>query len=312
MDTQAFYTDQEHEVEQSIIKLRQDRYKVKEELEIIQQFYAKPPDDAKHKKKPLTEEKALKQLEKIHGYPVFVIPDKEEIPELCENITELGRKINKQKSIIKSTFGEPHGTRTLRPEYLTDKSVISIFESYLTRTLKIQTNTLSDALVIVRVYFFEVFEDLVRDGFYIGDEHYVVFTASAGQIRTKKCVFIKESLLKQYSNTIMCGLTVDKINELGGCNTNKYLAYLALTNSATDEWPEFDIRKTIVVDDMETLVRGTVDYIDDKTYEITRQEMDVPINHTDGCGMILPRLTGGKNMMVRLPWVKGLLASFDF
>ena len=249
MDTQAFYTDAEHEVEQSIIKLRQDRYRAKEELEIIQQFHAGK----------LTDEKAQSKLEKLRGQPIFYLPDKEEIPELCENITELGRKINKQKSIIKSTFGEPHGTRTLRPEYLNDKSVISIFESYLTRTLKIQTNTLSDALVIVRVYFFEVFEDLVRDGFYIGEEHYVVLTASAGQIRTKKCVFIKESLLKQYSNMIMCGLTVDKINELGGCNTNKYLAYLALTNSATDEWPEFDIRKTIVVDDMETLVRGTVD-----------------------------------------------------
>ena len=44
----------------------------------------------------------------------------------------------------------------------------------------------------------------------------------------------------------MCGLTINKINAKGGNNVNKHLAYMALTNSATDEWPEFDIDKSIV------------------------------------------------------------------
>ena len=39
---------------------------------------------------------------------------------------------------------------------------------------------------------------------------------------------------------------------------------------------------------METLVNETVDLINDSDYSITRTQMDVPINHTDGCGMILP------------------------
>ena len=73
----------------------------------------------------------------------------------------------------------------------------------------------------------------------------------------------------------------------------------------------FDIHKTIVVDDFETLVRGLVDYIDSDTYEITRKVMDVPINHCDGCGMILPRVNR-KNFMIRLPWLKGLLSPFPF
>ena len=124
-------------------------------------------------------------------------------------------------------------------------------------------------------------------------------------------MFVKESLLEKHRLSLMCGLTIDRINELGGVNVNKYLAYLALSNSATDIWEGFDIDKSIVVDDFETLVRGTVDYIDGTTYEITRREMGVPITHTDGCGMMLPSISW-KNMMVRLPWVKGLLASFDF
>lgn len=88
----------------------------------------------------------------------------------------------------------------------------------------------------------------------------------------------------------------------------KFLAYLALTNSATDVWKDFDIDKSIVVDDFETNVRGLVDYIDSNTYAITRREMDVPICHTDGCGM----MNSGPTRMTRLVWLKGLLVQFPF
>jgi len=140
---------------------------------------------------------------------------------------------------------------------------------------------------------------------------YVFFSSSAGQIRTKKLVAVREDLLNKYWNALTAGLTIEKINEQGGMNVNKFLAYLALCNSATDLWCDFNIDECIVVDDFETLVHGTVDFIDDKTYRIERQEMNIPITHTDGCGMILPELST-KNFMTRLPWVKGLLASFDF
>jgi len=144
-----------------------------------------------------------------------------------------------------------------------------------------------------------------------GEEKYICLTASAGQIRTKKTVFIKESTLKKYQNTLMCGLTIDAINKLGGVNINKYLAYLALCNSATDVWEGFNIDKSIVVEDFETMVHGVVDLINDETYSIERKEMDVPISHTDGIGMILPSKTR-KSTMVRLPWVKGLITPFPF
>ena len=87
-----------------------------------------------------------------------------------------------------------------------------------------------------------------------------------------------------------------------------------MSNSATDLWEEFDIDKTIVIDDFETMVEGEVDYIDDSDFSITRKKMKVPIPHTDGCGMMLPNAFGKpqKNMMVRLPFVKGLLGVFPF
>lgn len=174
-----------------------------------------------------------------------------------------------------------------------------------------KTGNLYDDFMVIRTYYFDVIEDLILNGYIYNGERYVCFTASAGQIRTKKTVFIKERVWKENQKALMCGLTVDSINERGGININKYLAYLALCNSATDPWEEFDITKSIVVDDMETMVRGTVDFIDHRTYTTERKVMDIPITHTDGCGMVLPSCNA-KNTMVRLPWVKGLLAVFPF
>lgn len=170
---------------------------------------------------------------------------------------------------------------------------------------------LNECMIIVRVYYFGVAESIIKNGFYMDGEKYIFFSASAGQIRTKKFVAIQESRLKACMNALTCGLSVEDINEHGGVNINKYLAYLALCNSATQLWKDFDINRCIVIDDFETVVNGMVDFIDEKTYDITRKEMGVPITHTDGCGMILPILSK-KNFMVRAPWIKGLLSPFDF
>lgn len=40
--------------------------------------------------------------------------------------------------------------------------------------------------------------------------------------------------------------------------------------------------------------------------------MEVSINHIDGSGMMLPSVMGYTNVMVRAPWIKGLLSAFDF
>ena len=200
------------------------------------------------------------------------------------------------------------GIRELRKECINDKNVVSIFESFLTRTFQCKTNELTDNIMIIQVYFFQVAEDIIKNGFVYDNQKYVLFSASAGQIRTKKFVVVKEDLLKKYEKTLMCGLDIDEINKRGGVNVNKFLAYYALANSATEEWEDFDIDRAIVVDDFETFVNGEVDYIDDKDYSITRQQMDVLIPHMDGCGIMLDEIT----TMVRLPWIKGLLVKFDF
>lgn len=201
--------------------------------------------------------------------------------------------------------------RQVRPEALAVNNIVQVFESTLVRMLHMTAGELNPAMIIVRVYYFGVAESIIKHGFDMDGDHYVFFSASAGQIRTKKFVAIRERDLQSCMNALTCGLSVEAINAQGGVNINKYLAYLALCNSATEEWKRFNINRCIVIDDFETLVNGLVDYIDEKDYSIHRQRMDVPITHTDGCGMILPSLSS-KNFMVRAPWIKGLLSPFPF
>ena len=188
---------------------------------------------------------------------------------------------------------------------------VAIFDSALTRCCKLKDRQLNEEIVIVQVYFFDVVKSILQNGFIMNGKKYVFFSASAGQIRTKKFVAVREDLLNEHWNTLTAGLSIEEINSKGGLNINKFLSYSALTNSATDLWEDFDIDRCIVVEDFETNVNGFVDFMDDKDFSITRQQMEIPITHTDGCGMMLPSVSK-KNFMVRLPFVKGLLGVFDF
>ena len=266
--TDAFYFPEEKEVHSRLLRLYSARKRLKESKRI---------------------DKAVVKW-RLSALNRIIKKEKEKLTELLDKNTEERR------------------IRELGSSAIIDKNVISLFESSLTRAMQIKTNELTDNIFVVNVFFFQVFENLVKDGFVYRGEKYVFLTASAGQIRQKKAVFVKESMYEKIQMRLMCGLTIDKINEWGGMSTNKFLAYCALSNSATDVWEDFDIDKTIVVDDFETMVTDVVDYINEETIEITRQKMPIPIPHMDGCGIMLKQ----KTRMLRLPWVKGLLIRFPF
>lgn len=249
----------------------------------------------------------IRNLSELYcNYKKWISDKNKKIKNSKDNLLHILR--NKINENLKSNG--KHHIRQLNENKVSDTNIISVFDSSLTRMIGAKQDEFTEDFMVVQVYYFDVIKDLINFGFMYKGEKYVYFTSSAGQIRTKKCVFIKESVWNKYEKTIMCGLTVDSINAKGGCNPNKYLAYLALTNSATDVWSEFDIDKAIVIDDFETEVYGTYDLIDDKDYSIKRISDYVPIPHTDGAGMMLPCM--GKNRMVRLPWIKGLLGVFDY
>ena len=234
--------------------------------------------------------------------------NKEDVSWKLKSCNRILKKNKERLSEILNSKRDTDLIRELNPSLVRDKNVVNLFESDLTRSLGIQTFTLTTEIFVIDVYFFQVFKNLVKNGFTYLGEKYVFLTASAGQIRQKKAVAIKESSFKRIEQKLMCGLTIDEINERGGMNQNKFLAYLALMNSATDVWKDFDIDKSIVVDDWETAVPGLVDHIDGVSYEIRREMTETIIPHMDGCGIMLDETT----RMVRMPWVKGLLVTFPF
>ena len=211
VDTSAFYLKEEKSIHNKMNRLYVLRSKLKKELD---------------NKNTLEERK-----EKIKS-----------------RITLINKVLLKRKDVLKKLIEDNLSTtRYLDKSYLTDKNVVAMFDSVLTRTLGMSCEGVNNDVLIVQTFYFGIVENIIKNGFYFVDEEtgevekYIVYTASAGQIRTKKTMFIKESMWEKYKNTLLCGLAEEIINEKGGVNTNKYLAYLALNNSATDEWEGFDM-----------------------------------------------------------------------
>lgn len=221
------------------------------------------------------------------------------------------RLLKKYKEILSEELTKKNKirpVRQLRQTSLSDKNVISLFESSLTRACEIQPNELTDCLFQVEFYFYQVMKDLISQGFDYNGKHYVYFSSSAGSIRKHRGLFIEEQLFNRIYNKLTCGLTIKRVNELGGCVVNKWLAYLALSSSATDVWEDFDIDKAIVCDDLEIPVSGEMDYINAVDYSVTRKNTGVNIPLNDGVGLMLK----GSTRVLRAPFVKGLLVQFDF
>lgn len=303
-ETKSLFTDEEKATSDRIDKLSREKNKMRKESALISQAQRGEITRAKFE----TGYRAIYNVKK--GEPILDDYADRQV-KLKERVKEINEQISQLKAELKELFQNNTQVRRIREDAVVDTNVISVFESTLTRTLGMETNKLYKDITIIRIFYYEILKDIMLNGFLWGEDKYVCFTASAGQIRTKKVVFIREKSLEKVSPSIMCGLSIADINAKGGININKLLAYMALSNSATNHWKNFDITKTIVVDDFETDVSGTVDFIDEKTYTVERKEMEVPIAHTDGCGMMLPRVNK-KNMMVRAPWVKGLLAVFPY
>lgn len=219
------------------------------------------------------------------------------------------------RSVLEASAGDQPGItwKTLKP---TKK--IAEFVSAESRALGLKNNDITFDKIIINWKNLDVLRQIVLDGFFLPIlyedgtvEHrkFRFMTASAGQLRTDKIQCISEEAWARIHMQLLCGLTWEMINERGGINVNKLLAYIALGTSATDAW-DFPIDHCIVIDDFEGPVTGLVDYID-KDYRMQRKIATTVIKHTDGCGMMLPRVSR-YNRMVRAPWIKGLLTSFDY
>jgi len=282
LDTSAFYTDEEQRIHHKLMTLYQQRAALRA-----------------NKGRSESAQEAYKQM----NQQIKAIKNDELFVQFARQKSSGAIRELREDAMTYQAGDE--GERKPRKH-----AVIAMFESALTRLLGVRPGTLTTDIIIVQQYYGDVMEDLVKGGFAYNGERYMYLSSSAGQIRKKKCVFMRSAVWDVHKDTIMCGLTLDKINRKGA-NPTKFLAYLSLQDSASAPFADFDMDRVIVVDDWEFPVEGVVDYIDNATFAISRRKMKVGMNIADGAGMCLPSVSR-RSFQFRAPWMKGLISPMDF
>lgn len=198
IDTGHFYSNREKYLHDMNCKYRKERNDVNTkllELETKLKDLGYSNEDIKNLKNNNTEEMNIIPLTNnaISEYLFWINLIKHKRKKVKESknklLTLLSNKVNQNEL----TNGNDH-IRTIREPDLNDKNIISVFDSILSRTIGIKQDELTDALIVVQIYYFDIFKDISFYGFKYKGEKYKYFTSSAGQIRKKKAVFIKESI----------------------------------------------------------------------------------------------------------------------
>ncbi|MGA3598599.1 hypothetical protein [Lysinibacillus agricola] len=292
--TSAFYTKEEDEIKNSINELNQ----LNKNIRSINKWIKNLKADKKFDEiKTLNTEKKIVQQNKKNLLGKCNVKSKKDLKEILKNKIEAFE-----------------GVRELNPEHLTEYNEISQFESSFTRALGLTNGNLTTDVFVIEVFYQSIMRQLILNGFKYNKKEYEFIFAGAGQIRTKKLVFIEKNIHKQIANQITAGLTDGKIGEI---STNKLIAYKALINSSSNTYKDltgvdFNINEVIVVDDFEHIINDVeVDYIDAK-YNIHRKPMSITNPVTDGSGMYLSCDKLDKSFQFRMPWMKGLVTPFPF
>lgn len=222
VDTGNFYSNKERELHNLNCKLRMEKNKLKQKLTDIRDKIKSYGcfDNEIHlidigKGFEPTDDVELNHYFYEYKYYTEILKLKrQKIKKSKQDLLEL---LDRKVKLNIETEGKHH-KRELRN--VGTQNIINIFDSSVTRLTEMYPYELSENLMVVQVYYFDVFKDIFYYGFTYKGEEYIYFTSSAGQIRTKKGVFIKKSFYEEHEKTLMCGLTLQTINEKGGNNPN--------------------------------------------------------------------------------------------
>lgn len=185
------------------------------------------------------------------------------------------------------------------------------------------------------------YSELAHKGFYLNGRHYVRLCAGSGQLRHNTVTFILDVMHAYITEALYCGIRPEELGD--SFSPSKWNAYVGLAESGM-RFLKSCPRVCVVSDFEEIKPHLPIDFIEtthtgnrrnkrvDKT--ITRRfyddpEMDFdPLNSFDGQGLADPAwmklvaeelgyLTkdGGyvpSQYIIRAPWIKGLVAAFDF
>lgn len=181
---------------------------------------------------------------------------------------------------------------------------------------------LLDEIVYMEIFHNEILWQIIRDGITVGGKEYVLYSATTGQVRNTTVTLIRKDFFEKHIGYLLVGLTINYINKHGGMNVGKFLAYSALPlSSSVMPEKEIDIDRCMLVEGLETVVRGKVKYVDIQMDENGQHyvadtprdyvEKDIEIEHTDGAGMFIPGELVS-SCQIRSGFFKGAMFPFDF
>lgn len=155
-----------------------------------------------------------------------------------------------------------------------------------------------------------------KKGFKLNGRKYVRLMCSAAMARTNRSLFCAEDIFNRLDEILRCGAKDIQIVPA------KWNAYYSLPSSATLRVSE---PRVCVVKDYEIKLPKVVDWAEQSgdNYTIERKEVECEFNVWDGMGLISPEMATqwsidigydgvAESFIVRAPFVKGLVATFDF
>ena len=157
---------------------------------------------------------------------------------------------------------------------------------------------------------------LGRDGFKFNGRHYRRLLCSAAMARTNRAMFCTDEIYEPLDEILRCGCKQVKIVPA------KWNAYYSLMSSASYL---VSMPRVCVVKDLELSMIKNVEWVEDcsKPEEIVNIDKEFSFNLWDGMGLISPEQSKkwskeigydgiAESFIVRAPFIKGLLATFDF
>lgn len=272
VDATALYTERERALDERLRRAVRDRVRHERARRVVRACAAGRRG----------ERQALAQLERIYGYAVFLLPEE---GELAVAIAACRAEAAAQRRALRAALLAHAGPRSLAPERARAGDGASLPASALTRQLGLRPGARTGALLLVRAARPEALFSLARHGFTVGGARYVALAAAPAP---DALLFLRETLFRRHEKALLGGLTRARIRALAGRRADPR-APLPACAAATEPWPAFDIGRAIVVDDVPAPAGGAAPF-----------------------GLVLPQVSGGAAVHVRLPWIEGRLEPFPF
>lgn len=214
-----------------------------------------------------------------------------------------------QKSNIYEDNGQPRDSKVIAGF---ENECIRLSKSFIYDKDNPKNIPFIPEVVILDCYHDTILNQIIQKGILINGDEFLLYSSSTNQQKKKQVCLMQKDFYNKHRKRLMCGLTIDVINESGGCNTGKYLAYTSLIFSKSVEPEnEISIDEVLVLPEFQTEIREWVNYLSIEKNVMEERKMSVPVNHMDGAGIFIPGLLPC-SAQIRGGWIKGCIFPFDF